>query len=46
MGILFGVVRLAYDSLIPVVIMHAIVDLVAGIAGPHYLLPKLAEEQQ
>src|SRR5208283_4699188 len=28
MGILFGVVRLAYDTLIPVVIMHAVVDLV------------------
>ena len=45
MGILFGIVRLAYDSLVPVMMMHAIVDLVAGIAGPHYLLPKLAEEQ-
>lgn len=46
MGVLFGVVRLAYDTLIPVVIMHAIVDLVAGIAGPRYLLSRLAEEQQ
>lgn len=46
MGILFGVVRLAYDTLIPVVIVHAIVDLVAGIAGPRYLLSRLAEEQQ
>jgi membrane protease YdiL (CAAX protease family) len=46
MGIFFGVVRLAYDTLIPVVIMHAIVDLVAGIAGPRYLLSRLAEEQQ
>jgi membrane protease YdiL (CAAX protease family) len=44
MGILFGVVRLAYDTLVPVMMMHAIVDLLAGIAGPHYLLPRLAEE--
>ncbi|MGO9641414.1 MAG: CPBP family intramembrane glutamic endopeptidase [Candidatus Acidiferrales bacterium] len=45
MGILFGVVRLAYDALVPVILMHAIVDLVAGIAGPRYLLPKLSEER-
>jgi membrane protease YdiL (CAAX protease family) len=46
MGILFGVVRLAYDTLVPVMMMHTMVDLVAGIAGPRYLLPKLAEEQK
>lgn len=46
MGILFGVVRLAYDTLVPVMMMHAIVDLVAGIAGPRYLLSRLAEEQK
>ena len=46
MGILFGVVRLAYDTLVPVMMMHTVVDLVAGIAGPRYLLPKLAEEQK
>jgi membrane protease YdiL (CAAX protease family) len=46
MGILFGVVRLAYDTLVPVMMMHAIVDLVAGIAGPHYFLPRVAEEQK
>jgi len=46
MGILFGVVRLAYDTLVPVMMMHAIVDLVAGIAGPYYFLPRHAEEQK
>jgi uncharacterized protein len=46
MGILFGIVRLAYDTLIPVMVIHAIVDLVAGIAGPHYLLSKLAEQRK
>jgi uncharacterized protein len=46
MGILLGVVRMAYDTLVPVMVMHTVVDLVAGIAGPRYLLPKLAEEQK
>jgi membrane protease YdiL (CAAX protease family) len=38
LGLLFAVVRLAYDSLVPVIVWHAVVDLVAGIAGPRYLL--------
>jgi len=38
MGLVFGVVRIAYDTLVPVMILHATVDLVAGIAGPKYLL--------
>ncbi len=46
MGILFGCVRLAYDTLVPVMMMHIAVDLVAGIAGPRYLIPKLMEEQK
>jgi membrane protease YdiL (CAAX protease family) len=41
MGILLGVVRLAYDSIVPVIMMHAAMDLVAGIAGPRYLLLKV-----
>jgi membrane protease YdiL (CAAX protease family) len=44
MGVLFGIVRLAYDTLIPVMMMHTAVDLVAGIAGRHYLLAKQVEE--
>jgi len=43
MGILFGVVRLAYDTLVPVIMIHTVVDLVAGVAGPRYLLPQLTE---
>jgi membrane protease YdiL (CAAX protease family) len=37
-GILFGMARIAYDSLVPVVVWHATVDAVGGLAGPHYLL--------
>jgi membrane protease YdiL (CAAX protease family) len=43
LGIVFGVARLAYDSLMPVVLWHAAVDIVAGLAGPRYLLPKRNE---
>ena len=46
MGVLFGIVRLAYDTLLPVMMMHTAVDLVAGIAGPRYLLPKLVQEEK
>jgi len=45
MGILLGVVRLLYDTLVPVIMMHAVMDLVAGIAGPRYLLPKVVKAQ-
>jgi len=41
LGILFAVVRLAYDSLVPVMVWHAAVDIVAGIAGPKYLLRRV-----
>ena len=46
MGILFGGIRVAYDTLVPVMMIHTVVDLVAGIAGPRYLLPQLTEEQK
>jgi len=36
-GTVFGTARIAYDSLVPVMVWHAAVDLVAGIAGPRYL---------
>jgi uncharacterized protein len=39
LGLLFSVSRLAYDSLVPVMVWHAMVDLVAGVAGPKYLWP-------
>ena len=38
MGFLFGLGRLATVSLLPAMIWHAIVDLVAGVAGPRFLL--------
>jgi len=37
MGFLLAGCRLVYSSLVPVVIWHAAVDIVAGIAGPRYL---------
>ena len=38
MGFVFGIASLAFQSLIPVMVWHAAVDLVAGLAGPRYLL--------
>jgi membrane protease YdiL (CAAX protease family) len=38
MGVVFGACRLAYQSLVPVMVWHSAVDLVAGITGPKYLL--------
>jgi uncharacterized protein len=39
LGLVFGAARLWLQSLLPVVMWHSAVDLVAGIAGPRYLLP-------
>jgi len=38
LGLLFGAVRSASDSLVPVVAWHIAIDAVAGIAGPRYLI--------
>jgi len=38
LGLLFGISRAALGSLLPVVVWHAGVDAVAGLAGPRYLL--------
>jgi len=38
LGILFGISRVALGSLVPVAVWHVGVDLVAGIAGPRYLV--------
>jgi membrane protease YdiL (CAAX protease family) len=38
MGILFGLARLALGGLAPMMLWHAGVDIVAGIAGPRFLL--------
>jgi len=37
-GTVFGTGRIAYDSLVPVILWHSSVDLVAGVAGPPYLV--------
>jgi membrane protease YdiL (CAAX protease family) len=37
MGLVFGAARVAFASLLPVILWHAAVDVVAGIAGPRYL---------
>jgi membrane protease YdiL (CAAX protease family) len=42
LGILLGVSRAALDSLLPVVVWHIGVDVVAGIAGPRYLIHRTA----
>jgi membrane protease YdiL (CAAX protease family) len=38
LGLLFGTFRSVLGSLIPVVAWHAAVDVVAGVAGPRYLI--------
>ena len=38
LGILFGVSRMAFGSLVPAMAWHIGVDLVAGVAGPRYLI--------
>ncbi len=40
LGILFGVSRAALGSLVPATVWHMGVDLVAGIAGPRYLIQR------
>jgi membrane protease YdiL (CAAX protease family) len=36
LGVLFAVTRIAYDSLLPVIVWHAAFDFVAGIAGARF----------
>ena len=38
LGLVFGGTRVALDSLFPVVLWHAAVDVVAGVAGPRFLV--------
>jgi membrane protease YdiL (CAAX protease family) len=44
-GAVLGSGRIAYDSLVPVIFWHSAVDVVAGIAGPRYLLRAAAAPQ-
>ncbi len=45
-GTILGTSRIAYDSLVPAIFWHSAVDVVAGTAGPRYLVPKGAEDQE
>jgi len=45
-GLLLGWSRLAYASLIPAILWHTAVDVVAGTAGPRYLLRKQAPVEE
>ncbi len=43
LGLVFGVARLAFQSLLPVIVWHSAVDVAAGIAGPRYLVADRAK---
>jgi len=45
-GLLLGTSRIAYGSLVPAIFWHSAVDVVAGTAGPRYLTPKRASDQE
>jgi membrane protease YdiL (CAAX protease family) len=45
-GTVLGIARIEYDSLVPVVFWHSAIDLVAGVAGPRYLLAQPAAEEK
>jgi uncharacterized protein len=38
LGMLFGWIRVAFGSLLPVILSHSAIDVVAGVTGPKYLL--------
>jgi uncharacterized protein len=40
LGLLFGATRIIFSSLVPVIAWHIAVDVVAGLAGPLYLINK------
>jgi len=43
-GVVFGIARIAYDGLVPVMAWHFAVDAAAGIAGPKYLVRSAAPD--
>jgi uncharacterized protein len=45
-GTILGTSRIVYDSLVPAIFWHSAVDVVAGTAGPRYLVPKGAQGQK
>ena len=44
LGVIFALARIAYTSLVPLIIWHATLDLIAGIAGARYLIEKKSTE--
>jgi membrane protease YdiL (CAAX protease family) len=46
LGIFFGVSRAAFGSLVPAMVWHMGVDLVAGVAGPRYLVHRQVVTEQ
>ncbi|MCU1239369.1 MAG: Abortive infection protein [Candidatus Acidoferrum typicum] len=46
LGILFGISRAVLGSVLPVIVWHVGVDVVAGTAGPKYLINNKAVTQQ
>lgn len=45
LGVLFAVIRIAYTSLLPVIMWHAVLDIVAGLAGSRYLLEEKSTDK-
>ncbi len=46
LGLIFGIARVGFNSLTPVMVWHAAVDVVAGIAGPRYLIHNTQVNEQ
>jgi membrane protease YdiL (CAAX protease family) len=45
-GLILGSSRIAYGSLVPAIFWHSAVDVVAGTAGPRYLLAKRTDGEK
>jgi len=45
-GLIFGSSRFIYGSLVPAILWHSAVDVVAGTAGPRYLKPGKVSPQE
>ena len=45
-GIILGISRIVYRSVLPAIFWHSAVDVVAGTAGPRYLTPKGVAAQE
>ena len=45
LGMFFAGARIAYGSLLPVVLWHAVLDIVAGVAGSKYFVVAAAEPE-